>query len=143
MKVSVLALFAATVFAQIPAHVSMQPATLIPASAPAAKADVKRLSAAEFAEFRRSHPGVVVIDVRSTPELKNGSIPGAAHMLPDEVEKSMGGKVPKSLPLVLYCGTGEKAAKAADNLARSGYTRVYALQGGFAAYQAAGLPVTK
>lgn len=47
----------------------------------------------------------------------------------------------KSAPVVLYCRTGPMSVRAATTLAGLGYTRVYSLNGGFAAWAAAGLPM--
>lgn len=54
--------------------------------------------------------------------------PGATHPDPDQV-------------LVLICGSGRRSLLAAEALAAQGYTRLCSVTGGFAAWQAAGLPV--
>jgi rhodanese-related sulfurtransferase len=47
----------------------------------------------------------------------------------------------KHTRLVLYCGGGYRSALAADNLKKMGYTDAISLDGGWKAWQHAGLPV--
>jgi len=47
----------------------------------------------------------------------------------------------KDAGIVLYCKTGRMSAEAAEALVKLGYGNVYNLLGGFAAWQAAGLPM--
>ena len=54
--------------------------------------------------------------------------PGAIHPDPDQV-------------LILICGSGRRSLLAAEALAAQGYTQLCSVIGGFAAWQAAGLPV--
>ena len=49
----------------------------------------------------------------------------------------------KDATLVLYCGGGFRSALAGDALQKMGYSNVISLDGGWRAYQAAGLPVEK
>jgi rhodanese-related sulfurtransferase len=49
----------------------------------------------------------------------------------------------KATRLVLYCGGGYRSALAADNLQKMGYTDAISLDGGWKAWQQAGLPVEK
>jgi rhodanese-related sulfurtransferase len=44
---------------------------------------------------------------------------------------------------VLYCGGGYRSALAADALRQMGYRNAISLEGGWKAWNAAGLPVTK
>ncbi|MGP1680266.1 MAG: rhodanese-like domain-containing protein [Burkholderiales bacterium] len=44
----------------------------------------------------------------------------------------------KDAPIVLYCRSGGMSTQAAAALAAAGYTRIYALNGGFSAWKAAG-----
>jgi rhodanese-related sulfurtransferase len=47
----------------------------------------------------------------------------------------------KDAPVVLYCRSGPMSIRAATALAEMGYTRIYSLNGGFNAWDAAGLPM--
>jgi rhodanese-related sulfurtransferase len=47
----------------------------------------------------------------------------------------------KNATIVLYCRTGPMSQRAARDLVKLGYTNVYNLMGGFAAWAEAGLPL--
>jgi len=49
----------------------------------------------------------------------------------------------KAVKVVLYCGGGYRSALAAEALQKMGYAQVISLDGGWKAWQAAGLPVEK
>lgn len=86
----------------------------------------------------------VVVDVRSAEEFAAGHLRDAKHIpLADlgnrigELDKS------KNRTVVVVCQTGARADKAARQLQAAGFEDVHALEGGQAAWIAAGLPVTK
>lgn len=72
--------------------------------------------------------GATVIDVRTSDEWTDGHLP-TAHLIPvdeiagrvAEVEQLAGGK---DRPIVVYCGTGPRAATAKKRLEAAGFTRV-------------------
>lgn len=85
-----------------------------------------------------------VVDVRSADEFAAGHLRDAKHIpLADlgnrigELDKS------KSRTIVVVCQTGARGDKAARQLQAAGFEDVYSLEGGQAAWMAAGLPVTK
>ncbi|MGD2046142.1 MAG: rhodanese-like domain-containing protein [Gemmatimonadota bacterium] len=47
----------------------------------------------------------------------------------------------KDAPVVLYCRSGPMSVRAATALAGLGFTHIYSLEGGFNAWNAAGLPM--
>ena len=49
----------------------------------------------------------------------------------------------KAKPVIVVCGDGSRASKAATILREKGFANVVNLSGGFAAWQQAGLPVVK
>ena len=80
--------------------------------------------------------GAVVIDVRSAAEVQSGHLPGALLMPHDtiaarlsDIEKAAGGK---DRPIVVYCASGMRSAKAQSVLAAAGFTKVVN-GGGYAA----------
>jgi phage shock protein E len=86
---------------------------------------------------------VTVIDVRSPEEYAKGHVPGAVNIPIDELE-SRRSELGEQRLLVPYCNMlhpgssrGEKATALLKNL---GF-EAKALQGGFVAWQAEGLPV--
>jgi rhodanese-related sulfurtransferase len=85
-----------------------------------------------------------VIDVRSADEFAGGHLRDAKNIpLADlgnrigELEKS------KNRTVVVVCQSGARSEKAVRQLAAAGFADVWSLDGGVAAWQAAGLPVTK
>ena len=85
-----------------------------------------------------------IVDVRTAEEFAQGHLRDAKNSpLADlasrigELEKS------KSRSVVVVCQTGARADKAVRQLAAAGFSDVVALDGGVAAWQAAGLPVAK
>jgi rhodanese-related sulfurtransferase len=88
--------------------------------------------------------GTVVIDVRSADEFAAGHLRDAKNIpLADlrnrigELDKS------KTKTVIVVCKTGTRAAKAAGQLKAAGFDDIYTLEGGIAAWTAAGSPVTK
>ena len=85
-----------------------------------------------------------VIDVRNADEFAGGHLRDAKNIpLADlgnrigELEKS------KNRTVVVVCQSGARSGKAVRQLAAAGFADVWSLDGGVAAWQAAGLPVTK
>lgn len=85
-----------------------------------------------------------IVDVRSTEEFATGHVRDAKHIpLADlsnrigELDKS------KNRTVVVVCQTGARGDKAARQLQAAGFDDVHSLEGGLAAWKAAGLPVTK
>jgi rhodanese-related sulfurtransferase len=90
---------------------------------------------------RQSH---TLIDVREDNEFAAGHAAGAMHLGKGIIERDIETKVPdKSATLVLYCGGGFRSALAADALQKMGYTDVISLDGGWRAWNEAGLPTEK
>ena len=76
-------------------------------------------------------PGAVVID-RNVLEWRLE--PGGAHRHPDAG--------PPGRAVVVFCQDGYASSLAVESLKRVGLTRVSDLDGGFAAWRAAGLPIS-
>jgi rhodanese-related sulfurtransferase len=85
-----------------------------------------------------------VLDVRGADEFAGGHLRDAKNIpLADlatrigELDKS------KNRTVVVVCQTGARSDKAAKQLAAAGFEDVWSLDGGVAAWQAAGLPLAK
>ena len=60
------------------------------------------------------------------------------------IERDIESEIPdKSTTMVLYCGGGYRSALTAAELQKMGYTSVISLDGGWRAWNQAGLPVEK
>lgn len=83
-----------------------------------------------------------LIDVREDSEWAEGHARGADHLGKGIIERDIEKVVPdKDAELILYCGGGYRAALAADNLQKMGYTNVASMAGGWRAYVEANAPV--
>ena len=86
---------------------------------------------------------VVILDVRTADEFKDGHIQGA--ILIDQNQSDFVEKAKASLPIgqkiALYCRSGRRSANAAGKLADAGYKCVN-LKGGIIAWKEAMMPVT-
>jgi len=94
----------------------------------------------ELSAQRESGPAPVVIDVRTPEEYAAGHVPGAINIPFDQVAERIG-EVDAPHGVALYCMMGPRARKGESALLAAGYESVFHLEGGLAAWQAAGLPV--
>jgi len=83
----------------------------------------------------------VVIDVSEPGEFAAGHIVGSRNVPLGRLEVAPELPKNKSLPVVLVCASGKRAATAAKALQAKGYTQAVALAGGLAGWKAANLPV--
>lgn len=92
------------------------------------------------AELAAVLAGATVIDVRSADEAAAGMLAGAQLVAPREIVAFAGSLAPAARrQLVVYCATGKRSRTAVATLAAAGIGS-RSLAGGFAAWQAAGLP---
>jgi len=103
-----------------------------------------RISVGELHEQMSRGPAPVVVDVRSPTAqgLELRRIPGALHMPVQEVGRHLG-TFTRDREIILYCTCPNEAsaAQAARLLMNNGFSRVRPLQGGLAAWIAAGYSV--
>ncbi|MES2152651.1 MAG: rhodanese-like domain-containing protein [Pseudomonadota bacterium] len=85
-----------------------------------------------------------LLDVREAAEFATGHLRDAKHIPLAELDKRIGelDKL-KARTIVVVCQSGARADKAVRQLAAAGFTDVLSLDGGQAAWVAAGLPTTK
>jgi len=109
-----------------------------------AKTRVREMDIAEYQRLRESGDAHVLIDVREDSEWGAGHAAGATHLGKGVIERDIEKTVPdKTTKLVLYCGGGFRSALAADALQRMGYENAISLDGGWRAWQSAGLPTER
>jgi len=86
----------------------------------------------------------LVLDVRDASEFAAGHLPRARHIPLGELGKRLEeiGKF-KEKPVIVTCQSGTRSARAAKMLRAAGFTTVFELKGGLAAWQQASLPVEK
>jgi rhodanese-related sulfurtransferase len=83
----------------------------------------------------------VVIDVSEPGEYAAAHVAGSRNIPLGRLEVAPELPKNKSLPIVLVCATGRRAAKAARALQVKGYTKAVVLGGGLAAWKTANLPI--
>jgi rhodanese-related sulfurtransferase len=117
------ALFATVAFAEAPEHT-----------------EAPSIGAAELHAQRELGVAPVVIDVRTPAEYASGHVPGALNIPFDQVAQRIA-EIDAPHGVALYCMVGPRARKGESALLAAGYESVFHLEGGLAAWQAAGLPV--
>jgi len=113
-----------------------------------------------FFEYQRAFSGVKIIspmeatrlqndeeavflDIREDSEYKVGHIMGNLHIPMSNFPKRMVELDKyKDKPVIVYCTSGTRSAGAAGKLRKADFSSVYTLQGGAAAWEKAGLPLS-
>jgi rhodanese-related sulfurtransferase len=123
-----------------------RPEPVTPVAAAAPSPTPLRMPAADLARALAQRTDLTIVDVR-TPAGYAGSpvqAKGALRSSPEEIPQVCAA-LSREQGIILYCDSpGEAAsARAAQLLMERGYTRVAVLSGGFAAWQAASLPLER
>lgn len=85
-----------------------------------------------------------VVDVRTPEEVAEGHLAGAMNVnflgegFSQEIEA-----LNKNKTYLLYCRSGSRTRKAADQMQKAGFKHVYMLEGGITAWNEAGKPIEK
>ena len=109
-----------------------------------AKSRIRECTVADVAAKRAAGETFSFVDVREESEYAAGHAAGAVHISKGVMERDIETKIPDpKTPIVLMCGGGFRSALAADTLQKMGYTNVLSMDGGWAAWTAAGLPTEK
>ena len=86
----------------------------------------------------------LVFDVRDADAYAKGHILGARSIpLAELARRAADLQKHKAKAVIISCQNGDRSASAAATLRQNGFARVHPLNGGFAAWQQAGLPVEK
>jgi rhodanese-related sulfurtransferase len=84
----------------------------------------------------------VIIDIRDASAFNKGHIAQAVNIPASELaSKNLTAYL--ETPVILVCNTGTTVTTITDKLKQHGLTKLYFLQGGIAAWQAANLPLVK
>lgn len=91
-----------------------------------------------------NHEDALLLDVREEKEYKEGYINGAKWIPLGKLQQQMGElEAHAGKPIVAYCRSGHRSAKACALLVRGGHKGPWNLKGGIMAWQSAGMPVEK
>ncbi|MCC7498551.1 MAG: sulfurtransferase [Bryobacterales bacterium] len=108
------------------------------------KSRVKQICIDELRQMRENGDQFILVDVREESEWQAGHVEGAMHLSKGIIERDIEIAIPdKATTIILYCGGGFRSALAADALQQMGYTAVISLDGGWRAWQIAGLPISE
>ena len=100
---------------------------------------IKHYSAQEASQKIRKERGVVLLDVRTDTERKQGSIRGSFHIPITSLSSSQTElKKFKDAEIICYCRTGNRSLNAAAKLKKLGFNASN-LRGGIVRWNAAGL----
>ena len=102
------------------------------------------LAPSELDRLRVEQPAVRLLDVRTPAEFEAEHVAGA-YNVPLDTLAEHGAEIRAGVadPVVLVCRSGQRARKAEEALRAAGMTRLHVLDGGMAAWNAAGLPVRR
>ncbi|MBI5558465.1 MAG: rhodanese-like domain-containing protein [Deltaproteobacteria bacterium] len=98
------------------------------------------ISVTQAKELMAKRPGLVILDVRTPEELKEGAIEGST-LVPFWAIMQNKLTLPKETPVMLVCAVGGRSFAAGQMMVKYGYKEVYNVSGGLTAWKEAGLPV--
>jgi rhodanese-related sulfurtransferase len=94
--------------------------------------------------IRLMNQGALVLDLRPQEQYQAGHLEGARQMSSDQIVSAADTlKKHKAKAVVVYDDSGSLGAAAVRQLAAQGFTRVFALRGGVAAWRADNLPLSR
>ncbi|HYB32835.1 MAG TPA: rhodanese-like domain-containing protein [Steroidobacteraceae bacterium] len=94
--------------------------------------------------IRLMNQGALLLDLRPPEQYQAGHVAGARQMSGDQILKAAETlRKHKEKAVVVYDDSGSLGGAAVRQLAAQGFTRVFALRGGLAAWRADNLPVSR
>ena len=116
--------------------------TLVLLAVPAQARDISVQDAAAL--LQNPPQGLVILDVRTPAEFREGHLPGAVNMDyfggPFETQIQ---SLPKTAPVLLYCRTGNRSGSAYDIMTKAGIGNILHMNEGITKWQQLGLPQEK
>jgi rhodanese-related sulfurtransferase len=94
--------------------------------------------------IRLMNQGATVLDLRAADAFAAGHINGARHFDAGQILNAGESlRKYKERPLIVYCDRGTTAPSAVRTLLQQGFTKVFNLRGGLAAWRAENLPLAR
>ncbi|MBU0908257.1 MAG: rhodanese-like domain-containing protein [Proteobacteria bacterium] len=100
----------------------------------------RSITVAEAKEMIEKRPDIVILDIRTPQELREGAIEGST-LVPFWAIMQNKLTLPKKTPIMLVCAVGGRSFAAGQMLVKYGYKEVYNVSGGLVAWKESGLPV--
>jgi len=104
------------------------------------KGSFASISPADAKKMLESRNDILLVDVRSPEELREGSIKGSILIPFFSVMRGQH-NLPSDKPIILVCAVGGRSYAAGQMLAAKGFQEIYNLSGGMSAWKKAGYPV--
>jgi rhodanese-related sulfurtransferase len=95
----------------------------------------------ELYQQLQKHEPVVLVDVRSPEEYRQDGHIRGSRLLPLPVLAQRSGELPKDIPIICICRSGNRSQVACEQLASRGFTNVTNLVGGMIGWGRSGLPI--
>jgi len=90
----------------------------------------------ELQKMVKENKGVVILDVRTIGEFRSGHIPKSKNIPVQELSSKVSSLDSyKDDEVIVYCASGARSASAARSLSKSGFNKVYNLNGGVSSYK--------
>ena len=103
----------------------------------------KNVSPAEAVQLINKQDAIV-LDVRESNELAQGTIRGAKHLALSVLKQRVDElKSHVDQPVIAYCKAGNRANEACEILKKNNFSNVMSLKGGLDGWKTANLPVAK
>ena len=102
----------------------------------------RRISAQELTRLVNQQQARV-IDLRNTPEYREGHITGSENLPYSQLAERAAEIARAGKPVILVCDLGQVAGSAADALKKAGLTEVYRLDNGISGWRQLGLPLVR
>lgn len=107
------------------------------------KDSINVISIAEFEKMSTKKKNKL-IDVRTPEEVAEGHLAGSLNInfLGENFAQEIG-TLNKNKTYLLYCRSGARTRRAADQMQKAGFKKIYMLEGGITAWNEAGKPIEK
>ena len=105
---------------------------------------LKQVTSKEAANMLKSDKNLVVLDVRTAEEFKDGHIKGALNIdirQPDAFVKI--DKLNRNAKYIVHCRTNHRSKIAVDHMVQSGFKTIIQIMDGFDGWSQNDLPVVK
>ena len=106
------------------------------------KNEVKDVSVDDISGMLKDKNKYFLLDVRTLEEHNNGFIENSILIPITELESRLS-EIPTDKPVIVYCGSGNRSAKAAGILVKNNFNPVYNMLGGITEWINKGYPVVK
>jgi phage shock protein E len=102
--------------------------------------EVKQITAKEVYDIITEKKDYTILDVRSQAEYDSGHLENAVLIPVDDLEARID-EVPDGKPVIVYCRSGNRSARAAAILLKNDFFPVYDMQGGITRWIDDGYPI--